>query len=95
LYKYLDTPSNKNHKFGKKIMKASLQLDITFDQILSLVKQLPKKEKIILTKELEKEVIDAKFSKLLKSFQSDDISEKEIDAEVEAVRQERYDREKH
>lgn len=38
-------------------MKSALQIDLTFEQILSLVKQLPKKQKIKLSKELEKEAI--------------------------------------
>ena len=39
-------------------MKAALQVDVTFDQVLALVRQLPTKEKIKLTKELEKEGVD-------------------------------------
>jgi hypothetical protein len=33
-------------------MKTALQIDITFEQILSVVKQLPRQQKIMLTKEL-------------------------------------------
>jgi hypothetical protein len=39
-----------------------LQIDLTFEQILSMVKQLPRQQKIKLTKELEKEAIDSKLS---------------------------------
>jgi hypothetical protein len=46
-------------------MKTAMQIDITFEQILSLVKQLPKQQKIQLTRELEKELIDTKLSRLL------------------------------
>ena len=42
-------------------MKTSLQVDITFDQVLTLVRQLPTKEKIKLTKELEKEGIEKNY----------------------------------
>ncbi len=42
-------------------MKTALQIDITFEQILSMVRQLPKQQKILLTKELEREVIDSKL----------------------------------
>ena len=35
-------------------MKTALQVDITFEQILSMVKQLPRQQKLKLTKELEK-----------------------------------------
>ncbi len=46
-------------------MKTALQIDITFEQILSLVRQLPRQQKVKLTKELEKEAIDSKLSRLL------------------------------
>ena len=35
-------------------MQTSLQVNITFEQVLSMVKQLPAEEKLLLTKELEK-----------------------------------------
>jgi len=76
-------------------MKTVLQIDITFDQIVALVKQLPKQQKIKLTKVLEKEVIDSKLSQLLKTFKSSELSLKSIDKEVETVRQEMYDKQKH
>jgi hypothetical protein len=34
-------------------IKTALQIDITFDQILSMVRQLPKQQKIKLSEELE------------------------------------------
>lgn len=71
-----------------------MQIDISFEQILSLVKQLPRKEKIRLTKELEKEAIDTKLSRLLKTFRTKDLDLKTITEEVESVRQEIYDRQK-
>jgi predicted DNA-binding protein YlxM (UPF0122 family) len=73
-------------------MKTSLQIDLTFDQIISLVRQLPRQQKIKLSKELEKEVIDSKLAHLLKTFQSDDLDIKNITEEVEIVRQEMYDK---
>jgi len=76
-------------------MKTVLQIDITFDQIVALVKQLPKQQKIKLTKVLEKEVVDSKLSQLLKTFKSSELSLKSIDKEVETVRQEMYDKQKH
>ena len=75
-------------------MKAALQIEVTFEQILSLVKSLPKKEKIKLSKELEKDVIDSKLSKLLEIFKTDELSIETIDDEVEKVRQEIYDEQK-
>jgi flagellar biosynthesis regulator FlbT len=78
-------------------MQTSLQIDITYDQVLSLVKQLPKEEKIMLTKELEKEKesFGEKLEKLLTVFKTDELSEETINEEVEIVRQNRYDNRKH
>ncbi len=75
-------------------MKTALQIDITFNQILSMVKQLPRQQKIKLTRELEKEVIDTKLSRLLKSFKTRELDLKTIDEEVENARQELYDKQK-
>jgi hypothetical protein len=76
-------------------MKTAIKVDITFDQILSLVRQLPKKEKIRLTKELEREVIDSKLSELLKEFKTSELNMETITQEVEIARQARYERKKH
>lgn len=65
-------------------------IDLAFDQILDLVRQLPKKEKMRLSKELEKEIIDIKLTALLKVFKTDDLSQDTIDKEVEIVRAELY-----
>jgi hypothetical protein len=75
-------------------MKNALQIELTFEQILSIVKQLPKQQKIKLTKELERDVIDTKLSRLLKTFKTDELDLKTITEEVETVRQEIYDRQK-
>ncbi|MBX2967979.1 MAG: hypothetical protein KF803_01295 [Cyclobacteriaceae bacterium] len=65
-------------------------IDLEFSQILKLVKQLSKKEKMRLSKELEKEIIDAKLTALLKAFKTDDLDQSTIDKEVEKVRTELY-----
>lgn len=75
-------------------MKAALQIDLTFEQILSVVKQLPRQQKILLTRELEKEAIDTKLSRLLKTFRTNELDLKTITEEVESVRQEIYDKQK-
>ena len=75
-------------------MKTAVQIDLTFEQVLSVVKQLPKEQQIQLNKELEKEVVGDKLSRLLKSFRTNDLSLETINEEVELVRQEIYDREK-
>lgn len=73
-------------------MKTALQIDITFEQILSMVRQLPRQQKIKLTKELEKEAIETKLSRLLKTFKTKDLDLKTITEEVESVRQEIYEK---
>jgi len=75
-------------------MKTALQIDITFDQIVALVKQLPNQQKRKLTKVLEKEGIDSKLSRLLKTFKSKELSLKTINEEVETVRQKIYEKQK-
>jgi len=76
-------------------MKTAIQLDITFNQILSLVMQLPVKEKLIISKELEKEGIKSKLSALLDTFKTDELSLETINEEVEIVRQQIYDEGKY
>ncbi len=74
-----------------EIMKTgTYNIDLGFDQILDLVRQLPRKEKIRLSKELEREIIDAKLSALLKAFKTDDLDQETIDTEVEIVRTKLY-----
>ena len=76
-------------------MKAALQIDLTFEQILSMVKQLPRQQKIKLSKELEKEGIESKLTSLLKTFRTDELSLETLTEEVESVRQEIYAQQKH
>ena len=76
-------------------MRTALQVEITFDQVLALVRQLPTKEKIKLTKELEKEGIETKLLGLLKTFRTKELSIHIINEEVEIVRQQLYERKKH
>lgn len=75
-------------------MKAALEIDLSFDQILSVVRQLPRQQKIKLTKELEKEAIESRLSRLLKTFKTQDLDLKVINEEVEIVRQQIYDKQK-
>jgi hypothetical protein len=75
-------------------MKTALQIDITFEQILSLVRQLPRQQKVKLTEELEKEAIDSKLSSLLKTFKTKELDLKTINEEAESVRQEIYEKQR-
>ncbi|MEG4516097.1 MULTISPECIES: type II toxin-antitoxin system VapB15 family antitoxin [unclassified Microcoleus] len=67
---------------------ANYQLSLNFEQILALVKQLPYPEKLQLSQELEKEVLNSKLTALLESFSTDELSLETITQEVEAVRSE-------
>ena len=80
-------------KDGK--MRTVLQIVITFNQVLVLVRQLPTKEKIKLTKELKKEGIKTKLSGLLKTFRTKKLNLEIINEEVEIVRQQLYESKKH
>lgn len=76
-------------------MRTALKVDITFDQVLALVKQLPKQQKIKLGKELEKEGISSKLNAPLKTFKTNNLSLNTINNEVEIVRQKIYASHKH
>ena len=75
-------------------MKTAIQIDFTFDQVLSLVRQLPKQQKLKLTKELERDIVESKLSRLLRTFKTDELSLDIIDKEAESVRQEIYEKQK-
>jgi predicted DNA-binding protein YlxM (UPF0122 family) len=72
-------------------METALRVNITYEQILSLVKQLPKQQKIRLSKELERDDVGTGLSELLKSLRTDELSLDTINEEVEIVRQQIYD----
>ena len=76
-------------------MKAeSFNISLSFNQILDLVRQLPRSQKIKLSKELEKEAINTKLGYLLAEFKTDELSLDTIEKEAELVRQELYARSK-
>ena len=64
------------------------QISLSFGQIRDLVKQLSSKEKLMLSKELEADTKNKTLSALLASFKTDELTQEEIDAEVESVRAE-------
>ena len=77
-------------KCQKAMKTESYNISLSFNQILDVVRQLPKNQKIKLAKELEKEAIDTKLTNLLTSFRTEELSLGIIDKEVELVRQELY-----
>ena len=75
-------------------MIASLQLDVTYEQVIALVRKMPLSEKLKLSKELENDAINSKLSKLLKTFKTKELSIETINAEVELVRQQMHESQK-
>jgi len=65
------------------------QLSLNFEQVLTLVKQLPEPEKRQLSQELARELLDSKLTALLECFQTDELSLDTITQEVEAVKRNR------
>lgn len=76
-------------------MRTALEVDLTFDQVLALVRQLPRQDKIKLTRELEREAIETKLEGLLQTFRTEELSLDTINGEVEIVRQQLYDSQQH
>jgi hypothetical protein len=66
------------------------QLPLDFEQILTLVRQLPPLEKEQIRQELEKANREQKLNSFLTDFHTDEISLADITAEVEAVRSDIY-----
>ena len=71
-------------------MKPALQINLSFQQILAVVRQLPAEQKRKLSKALEKDIIDSKLTRLLKTFKTSKITEDEILNEVDFVRSKLY-----
>lgn len=74
------------------VMDAVLKLN--YNQILSLVKQLPTRMQLRLGRILTKDATEAELEHFLETFKTDELSEEDILAEVKQVRKERYARRK-
>ena len=70
---------------------ASLNIRLSYNQILELVRQLSDEDKLQLNRELSAEVRKIELQRLLQVFKNDEISLEEISSEVELVRQARYE----
>ena len=70
---------------------ASLNIRLNYRQILELARQLSDEDKLQLNRELAAEARRIELQSLLKVFKNDEISLEEITAEVEQVRQARYE----
>ena len=69
-------------------------LNLSYNQIVSLVKQLPTRTQLRLGRVLTKEATQAEMEHFLNVFKTDNISEEDILTEVKQVRKERYARRK-
>lgn len=67
-------------------------IDISYDQLLLLLQQMPVRSQLKLGKALTRQSIRAELDYFLDVFRTEEISEEDILAEVKAVRQERYAR---
>ncbi len=71
---------------------ASLHIRLNYNQVLNLARQLSDEDKLMLNRELAAETRTIKLKQLQDAFKDDTISLKEIDEEVESVRQELHER---
>jgi len=76
---------------NQKMIPKTYQPTLNFDQILDLVNQLPRNDKIRLSKELKKDTLDQTLTQLLETFKTDELSHLTITEEVENVRTEIYE----
>ena len=70
---------------------ASLNIRLSYGQILELARQLPDEDKLQLNRELAAEARRIKLQQLLGVMKNNDLTSEEIDSEVEKVRQLRYE----
>ena len=70
---------------------ASLNIRLNYRQILQLARQLSDEDKLLLNRELAAEARRIELQSLLETFKNDEISYEEITAEVEQIRQARYE----
>ena len=70
---------------------ASLNIRLSYNQILELARQLSDEDKLQLNRELSAEVRKIELQRLLQVFKNDEVSLEDISSEVELVRQARYE----
>ncbi len=63
---------------------------ISFNELITIVKKLPRSKKIKLSREIEKETLNTTLTNLLSSFKAKNINQRDIDSEVEIVRSQIY-----
>lgn len=68
-------------------------IDISYNQMLFLLQQMPVRSQIRIGKALLRQNIQSELNRFLEVFRTDEISEEDIMNEVKAVRRERYAKE--
>lgn len=66
---------------------STYSLPITFEQLIAIVNQLPESDIVRLTQSIEEKFLGDKLKMLLSEFQTNELSMKDINAEVEKVRE--------
>lgn len=66
-------------------------LNLSYNQILNLVRQLPRRSQLQLGRVLTQEATEAELQHFLDTFKTDEISEEDILNEVKLVRKKRYE----
>lgn len=75
-------------------MLSSLNLNIEFNQLLTVIKQCDVNQKLAIVKAIEKDTFKIRFKELIDELKANDITIDEINEEVELVRKERYNSKK-
>ena len=65
-------------------------IDISYNQMLSLLLQMPVRSQLRIGRTLTRQNIRAELNHFLQTFQTNEISEEDILAEVKSVRRKRY-----
>lgn len=65
-------------------------IDISYNQIMFLLEQFPKRSQLKIGKALTRQNIRAELNHFLDAFRTDEISEEDILTKVKAVRRKRY-----
>jgi len=65
-------------------------IDISYSQMLSLLQQMPIRSQLRIGRTLTQQNIRAELNHFLQTFQTDEIAEEDILAEVKSVRRKRY-----
>ncbi len=71
-------------------MLQPVNIQVEFNQLLSIIKQCDVNQKIEIVKELENETFKPRFKKLLSELKDNDFTPEDITKEVERIRTKRY-----